>query len=352
MREEARRLGFDAVAFARADDLGVEHARFLDFLERGAHGEMAFLADDPAARRGVNHKRFVPDARTVICTATRTASEPGAGVEALIARYARGRDYHNALKRKLKKLARFVATLGGEGEEVVARGYVDAAPMLERAYAARAGLGFIGKNGLCIVPGLGSMVLLGEVVTTLEIAPGEPLAERCGSCTRCLDVCPTQAFDAPWVLDPRRCVAYLTIEHPGAIPDALEGRLGAHLFGCDDCQTVCPFNAGKATRAPLEEASLAPLPTWRGLTLADVLRMDEPALRALTEATPLRRPGPEGLLRNAILALEAAGPSEGARALLLKIASSHASDLVRATAARALERLERGVSATPRHPIG
>jgi len=352
VREEALRLGFDAVAFAQADDLDREYERYAAFLERGAHGAMAYLADDPEARRGVNHRRFVPGARTVICTATRTATEPGEGVEALIARYARGRDYHNALKRKLKKLARFVATLGGEGEEVVARGYVDAAPMLERAYAARSGLGFIGKNGLCIVPGLGSMVLLGEVVTTLPIAPGDPLAERCGSCTRCLEACPTQAFDAPWILDPRKCVAYLTIEHAGPIPEALEGRLGAHLFGCDDCQTVCPFNAGKATREPLAEASLAPLPTWRGLTLADVLRLDEPALRALTEATPLRRPGPEGLLRNAALALEAAGPSDDERALLMEIASSHASGLVRATAARALERLERGLAATSRHPIG
>jgi epoxyqueuosine reductase len=339
VREEARRLGFDAVAFARAEPLEEEFARYEAFLARGAHGAMAFLADDPEARRSVDHRRFVPGARTVICTATRTATEPGENVEARIARYARGRDYHNALKRKLKKLARFVGTLGDEGEEVVARGYVDASPMLERAWAARSGLGFIGKNGLCIVPGLGSMLLLGEVVTTLAIAPGEPLAERCGSCTRCLDACPTKAFDAPWVLDPRRCIAYLTIEHAGPIPEALEGSVGPHFFGCDDCQTACPFNACKATREPLAEASLVPLPTWRGLTLADLLRLDDDGLRGLTEATPLRRPGTEGLVRNAILALAASNPREEELAILNDLSVEHASSVVRETARRALDRI-------------
>jgi epoxyqueuosine reductase len=287
----------------------------------------------------------------VICTATRTATEAGEGLEALIARYARGRDYHNALKRKLKKLARFVATLGDEGEEVVARGYVDAAPMLERAYAARSGLGFIGKNGLCIVPGLGSMVLLGEVVTTLAITPGDPIAERCGSCTRCLDACPTQAFDAPWVLDPRRCIAYLTIEHAGPFPEALEPHVGAHLFGCDDCQTVCPFNAGKATREPLAEPSLVPLPTWRGLTLADLMRLDDSGLRALTEGTPLRRPGADGLLRNAVVAMACSNAGESELSAVAGLAADHGSSVVRGTAQRALERVGRSRS-LPRHPIG
>lgn len=339
VREEALRLGFDAVAFARAEPLDAEYARYEEFLARGAHGSMAFLADDPEARRSVDHRRFVPGARTVICTATRTTSEPGEGLEATVARYARGRDYHNALKRKLKKLARFVATLGEESEEVVARGYVDAAPMLERAWAARSGLGFIGKNGLCIVPGIGSYLLLGEVVTTLAIAPGSPLEERCGSCTRCLEACPTQAFDAPWVLDPRRCVAYLTIEHAGPFPEPQADAVGAHLFGCDDCQSVCPFNAGKATREPLREASLAPLPTWRGLTLRDLLRLSDDELRAAVDGTPLRRPGAEGLLRNAVAVLAATATGDDDRALLREVADDHRHETVRITAQRALERL-------------
>lgn len=338
IREEAARLGFDAVAFARAEPLGLEYARYEEFLARGAHGAMAFLADDPEARRSVDHRRFVPGARTVICTATRTTSEAGEGGEALVARYARGRDYHNALKRKLKKLARFVATLGDEGEEVVARGYVDAAPMLERAWAARSGLGFIGKNGLCIVPGLGSFVLLGEVVTTLEVMAGTPLEERCGSCTRCLDACPTQAFDAPWVLDPRRCIAYLTIEHAGPFPDDLEPHVGAHLFGCDDCQSVCPFNAGKGAREALREASLVPLPTWRGLTLRDLLRAGDDDVRALVDGTPLRRPGVEGLLRNAVVAFDASADEADATSTLEELAREHRHTLVREAAQRALVR--------------
>ncbi len=342
VRIEAARLGFDAVAFARAEELTVEYARYEAFLARGAEGAMKFLADDPEARRSVDHRRFVPGARTVMCTATRTTSEAGEGLEALVARYARGRDYHNALKRKLKKLARFVATLGDEGEDVVARGYVDAAPMLERAWAARSGLGFIGKNGLCIVPGLGSLVMLGEVVTTLVIAPGQPLEERCGSCTRCLDACPTQAFDAPWVLDPRRCIAYLTIEHAGPLPEALEPSVGAHLFGCDDCQTVCPFNAAKGTREPLREPSLVPLPTWRGLTLRDLFRADDDELRALVDGTPLRRPGVEGLLRNAVWALAATADHAEAESLLAEVAGDHRHGLVRETAQRALVRRRGG----------
>jgi epoxyqueuosine reductase len=338
IRDEATRLGFDAVAFARADDLDVEYARYEEFLARGAHGAMGFLADDPAARRGVDHVRFVPGARTVICTATRTTADEGEGTEALIARYARGRDYHNALRRKLRKLARFVMTLGDEGDEVVARGYVDAAPMLERAYAARSGLGFIGKNGLCIVPGLGSMVLLGEVVTTLEVRAGEPIADRCGSCTRCLDACPTQAFDAPWVLDPRRCIAYLTIEHAGPFPEELEGQLGAQLFGCDDCQTACPYNAGRASREPLLEASLVPLPTWRGLTLGDLLRASDEELRGHVDGTPLRRPGADGLGRNAARALGALASTDDDLRVLEEASLTHRHAVVRVAAERALQR--------------
>ena len=343
IREEALRLGFDAIAFARAEPLDVEYARYEEFLKRGAHGRMAFLADDPEARRGVDHKRFVPGARTVICTATRTTAEQGEGVEALIARYARGRDYHNALRRKLRKLARFVMTLGHADEEVVARGYVDAAPMLERAYAARSGLGFIGKNGLCIVPGLGSMVLLGEVVTTLEVRSGTPLEERCGSCTRCLDACPTQAFDAPWVLDPRRCVAYLTIEHTGPFPEELEGRIGAHVFGCDDCQTACPFNAGRATKEPLKESSLVPLPTWRGLTLGDLLRASDDELRVHVDGTPLRRPGAEGLARNAAHVMGNTGSAKDLEELELA-SRTHRYEVVRNAATRALDRLRARVT--------
>src|SRR5262249_18003347 len=150
----------------------------------------------------------------------------------MIARYARGRDYHNGVRKKLRRLAAFVRGLGAD-----ARPLIDDAPILERAWAARAGLGFVGKNGMGIVPGTGSLLALGEGVTTLALTPDTPIDERCGTCTRCLDACPTHAFTRPFVLDARRCVSYLTIEKRGAIEDSLREGVGEHLFGCDDCQT-------------------------------------------------------------------------------------------------------------------
>src|SRR6202043_3539271 len=151
------------------------------------------------------------------------------------------------------------------GPGVEARVLSDVEPLLERAWAARAGVGFVGKNGLVITPGQGSYQLLGEVVTTVALVPDTPMAERCGACTRCLDACPTRAFPAPFVLDARRCVSYLTIEQKTAIAPELRPGMGEHLFGCDDCQTVCPFNAGTGARATLTDEDgdpFAPLERW------------------------------------------------------------------------------------------
>ncbi len=223
-------------------------------------------------------------------TAAEEATDPP--VAQRIARYARGQDYHNHLRKKLRSLAKFVR---GLGPSVQARPLCDEEPILERAWARTSGLGFIGKNGMLIVPGQGSFVLLGEVVTTLEIEPGEPMSERCGSCTRCLDACPTRAFEAPFVLDPRRWIAYLTIEDPmGEGPET-----GGHLFGCDDCQTVCPYN-----RAPLPKDTTAarpfrPLSVWSHTTFEDLATMDELTFREKTVGSPLFRAGSAGLARSA-----------------------------------------------------
>jgi epoxyqueuosine reductase len=157
---------------------------------------------------------------------------------------------------------------------------VDDAPVLERAWAARAGLGFVGKNGLLIVPGQGSFVLLGEVVTTLALTPDTPMAERCGSCVRCLQACPTQAFERPFVLDARKCIAYLTIEHRSAIPEDLRELVGSHLFGCDDCQTACPFNASGRPRDGAATRAFAPHARWHETELVDLLSLDEAKKRA------------------------------------------------------------------------
>jgi epoxyqueuosine reductase len=303
VRQHARALGFDVVGVARADEpLGADHERYLSFVERGMHGAMGYLAEHAAARRRVDGPEILEGARSVICVGRRYGRAPAdeaadPELARTIARYARGQDYHKFLRRRLQRLAAFVRTLG---EGVQARPLVDIEPVLERAWAARAGLGFVGKNGLVITPGQGSYQLLGEVVTTLELTPGTPLEERCGSCTRCLDACPTGAFAAPFVLDPRRCIAYLTIELHEPPPPELREAVGEHLFGCDACQEVCPFNRGAATAAEAP-APFRPLPRWGQLDLEKLTTLDEAGWRSASEGTPLRRAGRVGVARAAAL---------------------------------------------------
>ena len=337
--DRARLLGFDAVGIARADEpLGIEHDRYLAFIEGGKHGNMDYLAANPDARRRLDSEAILARAKSVICLARSYRRPPGEQaadppLAQLCASYARGHDYHNHLRKKLRALARFVRTLGSD---VQARPLCDEEPVLERAWAARAGLGFVGKNGLVIVPGQGSFVLLGEVVTTLALPPDTPMAERCGSCTRCLDRCPTQAFSAAFVLDPRRCVAYLTIEDP--LGDSARPDAGEHLFGCDDCQTVCPYNRGEVNAGRTQ--SFEPLPAFRGRSLADVVAFDDDGFRAFTTGSPLFRATRAGLAKNAVgvakKRLTSPGTSDGDREdarRALRIAAGHDDPRVRRAAA-------------------
>ncbi len=338
---EARRLGFDAVGFARADvPLEADFARYERFLDGGMFGEMGWLASLPEARRRVDGDHVLPGAKTVICLARSYArgakdEEQDPVFARGIARYARGRDYHNGMRKKLRTLAKLVRSFGAE-----ARPLCDEEPILERAWAARAGLGFVGKNGLLIVPGVGSLVLLGEVVTTLAIAPDDPIAERCGSCTRCLDACPTDAFAAPFVLDPRRCISYLTIEHRSAVPGPLREGIGAHLFGCDDCQTVCPFNASPRNkeRDAVVDPRFLPDPRWRDVTLADLLALDEEGFVRLREGSAIGRATRAGLARNAAIVIGNQGDAT-AVPHLERAAREHDSAEVREAAAWALARI-------------
>jgi epoxyqueuosine reductase len=254
-----------------------------------------------------------------------------------IARYARGRDYHNGLRKKLRQLAAFVRT---QGDGVEARPLSDDAPILERAWAARAGLGFVGKNGMLIIPGLGSFVLLGEVVTTLALEADEPMTERCGTCTRCIDACPTRAIVEPFVLDARRCISYLTIESRSAMPVELREGVGEHLFGCDDCQTVCPFTRGN--KPPPASSRYEPLERWSRTELVDLLSLesDSDRWRALSEGTPLHRATAEGLARNAAIVL-GNGHDDAARDVLDRTAREHPSEMVRDSARWALEQLRK-----------
>jgi epoxyqueuosine reductase len=381
---EARALGFEAVGIARASEpLERDFGHYQAFLREGMHGEMGWLARDEGSRERLDGDAILVGAKSVICVARRyphndafrteaaradeTPSQvaPIAPMVPAIARYARGHDYHRFLRRRLRRLATFVRSLGTPDRPVRARPLCDEEPVLERAWAVRSGIGFVGKNGLVIVPGLGSMVLLGEVVTTLDLALGlaldlapdardalargapaeqEPLHTRCGSCTRCLDACPTSAFRAPFVLDPRRCVSYLTIEHRSAIPGELREGIGGHLFGCDDCQTVCPFNAGAGARAPLDGRDgdpFAPLERWARVRLESLLSLDAASWRALFEGTPLRRVGRAGIARNAAIVL---GNRLDATALpaLRAAAIDHDDAVVRDAASWAVARIEAG----------
>src|SRR5689334_20040117 len=270
VREKARALGFAHVGVASASGpLEPDFGRYEAFVDAGKHGTMAYLAEAREARRRLDTSAILEGARSVVCVAESYAGvSPSASDEGIvqhIARYARGSDYHNHLRRRVRKLAAFMRTLEKDAR---ARPMTDDAPVLERAWAARAGLGFIGKNGLLIVPGLGSFVLLGEVVTTLELVPDLPMAERCGSCTLCLDACPTEAFDRAFVLDPRRCISYLTIELRGAMPAEQRLGVGEHLFGCDVCQDVCPYNRARHEEVP---PRYLPLERWRELSLEELV---------------------------------------------------------------------------------
>jgi len=303
VRARARALGFTVVGVARADEpLGADHDRYRAFVARGMHGSMAYLAENAEARRRLDTSDILEGARSVVCVGRaygrpRAVEEADPPIARAIARYARGQDYHVFLRKKIRRLASFIRAMG---PGVRARVLSDVEPILERAWAVRAGLGFVGKNGLLITPGQGSYQLLGEVVTTLELVPDAPMTERCGACTRCLDACPTSAFAAPFVLDPRRCVSYWTIEQREAPPEELRDAIGEHLFGCDDCQDVCPFN--RAAPPPEETTEpFRPHARWAELDLAALASVPEARWEEVAEGTPLRRAGRGGLARNAAL---------------------------------------------------
>jgi epoxyqueuosine reductase len=297
-------LGFDLVGVARAEPGA--HAGFLrEWLDRGYGGEMAWLARN--AERRADPREVLPGARSVIALGlvydrgTRPEPAPGA---LRVARYAGGDDYHDVLLDRVRALEAALPALANT--PVRTRGYVDTGPVLERAFAAGAGLGWIGKNTLLIHPRLGSYLFLGVVLTDLALEPGALEPDHCGSCRACLDACPTGAFPDPYVLDATRCLSYTTIELRGSIPEPLRAPHGDWGFGCDVCQEVCPWNQRGRRAVPADplglRARLAPREEWRTPALAWVLDLSLEAWRAATRGTALRRTGYRGLLRNALVA--------------------------------------------------
>lgn len=339
--ERAVGLGFVHHGVAAADRLGAEAEHLASFLAAGHHADMEWLAETAAVRVDPRDERFLPTARAVFVVAVPlSAAAAGVGVPlgdaevARVARYAWGRDYHNALGKRLRKLVKW---LRAEGHD--ARLSVDAQPVMERAWAERSGLGFIGKNACLIVPGVGSHVMLGAVVTSAPLVASAPNEfSGCGRCTRCLDACPTQAFVAPHQLDAGRCLSYLTIEREGRIEESLREDQGEWLFGCDVCQDVCPFNRARGQSSPLQ-GELGPDEARWSIGVETVLRFSDEDYRAWSRGSPLARPGRESLARNLAYVL---GNRGGRRHLpiLAERAERDESSVVREAARWAARRIE------------
>jgi len=344
LRGLAEQAGFDAVGLARLHDLAgkEEGERFLGWLGKDRQGSMGYMARDPERR--LDPTRVLPGARTILCVGlnywepgAEGPLPPGAG---RVARYARGRDYHKTFTARLKRLeSRIHEAFPG----VATRRYVDTGPVLEKLWAERAGLGWRGKHTNLLSRAWGSWLLLGEILLTLDVEPDEPAEDRCGTCSRCMSACPTGAIPVPYELDATLCISYLTIEHRGPIPESLRAKLGDHVFGCDDCLDVCPWN--RFARAG-KEADFRPRPEALAPLLEDLVAMDEGEFLRRFAGTALMRARREGLARNACIALGNTGGPEAAP--VLRRALTDPSPLVREHAAWALERLGERLSSPRR----
>jgi len=332
LKAEAARLGFElAGATPAVPPPGIEHLD--DWLARGFAGQMRFFADRRAAYRHPRH--LLPGVKSVLMLGTnyRThePARPAAG-QGIVSRYAWGKDYHDLIRGRLKRLADFHRDLApGAG----VRGVVDTAPLLERDFARLAGLGWIGRNTMLVHERFGSWLFLAALLTTEPLDYDEPADDRCGSCTACLDACPTGALVEPYRLDARKCVSYLTIELRDPIPEELRLQLGDRLFGCDACQQACPHNQRTPSTA---EESFQPGPGMNPVELAELFSLDETAFRARFRGTALWRCKREGILRNAAVLLGKQGhtPAES----LLGLGSADAEPLVRGACQWALGQLE------------
>jgi epoxyqueuosine reductase len=289
IQKRAEELGFDACRFTSAT-APARKEHFERWLQSGCHGEMGYLQRN--AEKRVDPQKVLADARTIITLAVSYASESPAGP---IARYARFSDYHDVMGERLEELSQFVNSFGGRS-----LWYVDTGPLLERDLAERAGLGFVGKHTNLINRNLGNWFFLAEIITTLQIEPDAAERNRCGTCTRCITSCPTQAITAPFQLDARRCISYLTIELKSSIPKDLRPAIGNRIYGCDDCLQVCPWNRfareGRMMKPHARRDFDAP-------DLMELLALDDAGFKRRFAGTPMMRTKRRGLLRNVCVAL-------------------------------------------------
>jgi len=317
----AQRLGFDGCRITACNP-PAHFGEFARWLNDGAHGEMEYMKRGEDKRR--DPQNILPGAKSIIVLALNYFTETGkrspsrtgvpeSGKKGRIARYAWGDDYHDVIELKLSKIDNFLREFGGEQ-----KCYVDTGPILERDHAAEAGIGWHGKSTMLINEKLGTWFFLAEIFTTLELPADEPARDRCGSCERCINACPTGAITAPHKLDARRCISYLTIELKGAIPLELRPLIGNRIFGCDDCLDACPWN--RFAQASNEAAFAARSPSRTGtsttdFSLTDYLALDDNGFRELFRNSPIKRIKRRGFLRNVCVALGNVGTSEDLPAL-------------------------------------
>jgi epoxyqueuosine reductase len=300
IREKAAELGFVACGIARADAAPRAGERLHRWIAEGCHGDMIWMAE--RAHQRESPRALWPEVRSVIALGMSYAPRhdplalASVGDHGRISVYAQGADYHDVMKRALKALGRWLAETGGAELKV----FVDTAPVMEKPLAEAAGLGWQGKHSNLVSRAHGSWLFLGAIYTTLDLAPDTPGSDRCGSCDACQTACPTDAFPAPYRLDARRCISYLTIEHKGSIPEEFRAGIGNRIYGCDDCLAVCPWN--KFASAAAANLAFAPRAELTAPALADLLALDDAAFRETFAGSPIKRIGRDRMVRNCLIA--------------------------------------------------
>jgi len=331
---EARRAGFDAVAVTRPDAIPLAPARLAEFVADGFHGSMDWIAE--TLKRRAEPSTLWPEARSIIVLAMNYGPDRDPRMlqasrdRGAISVYAQNRDYHEVMKGRLKEIAgKIVARAGGD-----VKVFVDTAPVMEKPLAEAAGLGWQGKHTNLVSRTHGSWLFLGTIFTTAELEADMAEIDHCGSCRACLDACPTAAFPAPYRLDARRCISYLTIENKGPIPREFREKIGNRIYGCDDCLAACPWNKFARTAS---EAKLAARDDLREPALSELLMLDDAAFRAFFSGSPIKRIGRDRFLRNVLIA--AGNSGDAALAGIVRGLLGDAAPLVRGAAIWALSRL-------------
>ncbi len=334
IRVQALALGFDVCGFASVEAPWPASARLAEFIAAGRHGDMAWI--ETTQERRAHPQGLWPGARSAIVLGVNYGPDvdPLAALaqrdRGAISVYAQGDDYHDLIKKRLKALARWLVEATGCELKV----FVDTAPLMEKPLAQAAGLGWQGKHTNLVSRGFGSWLFLGSILTDSALAPDPPETDHCGACRACLEACPTAAFPAPYQIDARRCLSYLTIEHAGPIPEEFRTALGARIYGCDDCLAVCPWNKfAQVSR----ESALHARESLKGPRLADLAALDDPSFRALFSKSPIKRIGRDRFLRNVLYAIGNSGDS--ALAVSVRPHLEDANPVVRDAAAWALGRL-------------